>query len=191
MAKRPKKDDSGEDKNKKPKKDNSSANNKEKKNKGGRPKKAKIYKASKVLKPLPDLKLESRELDKHLANTVMVAYISLVDIESVPIDKLKIEETRYNNTFLYFFENRKKGLTGYIGRGTDGALNYLIMDYSRFKWAKAEGFITDANNLQDRELVFAKIGVFRELQGVMDFIKFLAGKPEYNFKGDYILTPQS
>jgi len=190
MAKRPKKDN-GDSEDKKPKKDNSSANNKEKKNKGGRPKKAKIYKASKVLKPLPELKLQSRELDKHLANTVMVAYISLVDIENVPIDKLKIEETRYNNTFLYFFENRKKGLTGYIGRGKDGALNYLIMDYSRFKWAKAEGFIQDANNLQDRELVFAKIGVFRELQGVMDFIKFLAGKPEFHFKGDYILTPQS
>jgi hypothetical protein len=186
MAKKPKKDSADDGKDKKPNKGDSSP-----KKKGGRPKKVKIYKSSKILKPLPELKLESRELDKYLANTIMVVYISLVDIEGVPIDKLKIEETKHSNTFLYFFENRAKGLTGYIGRAKTGEVNYLIMDYSRFKWAKAEGFINDANNLQDRELVFAKIGVFRELQSLMDFIKFLAGKPQYNFKGDYILTPQS
>jgi hypothetical protein len=171
MAKKPKEDGAGDNKNKKPKN--------------------KIYRTVKKLKPLPDLKLESRELDKHLANTVMVVYISLVDIENVSIEKLKIEETRYTDTFLYFFENGEKGLTGYIGRGKNGEINYLIMDHSRFRWAKEEGFITDVKDLKDRELVFTKIGVFRELQSLMDFIKFLAGKPEYNFKGDYILTPQS
>ncbi len=134
--------------------------------------------------------MESEKVDPLLSKSIWVIYISLVDLEKIPYQKIKIEEQRYDTTFLYVFENYRDGLTAYVGRDKTGQIKYLAMDKSRFKWAVAEGFIEDASDVKQRQFVYDKIGVLRELTGLMDFIKFLAAKTDYTFAGDYIKTEQ-
>ena len=135
----------------------------------------------------PTLVLEASNVDPFLAKIIIVSYISLVDLKKLSYKKLNIEENRFNNVFLYCFENKEKGIVGYVGRNKDTDLiKFLAVDQSRFKWAKSEGFFEGEDKISSRSRVFTEIGVLIELEGLNSFINFIAGDRDYKFVGEYI-----
>lgn len=157
----------------------------------GRPRKKPLEetKEDKKLSPLPDLVLESKTVDPFLCKLINVTYISLVDLKKIKYKDLTIEENRYNSTFLYYIENKKDKLSGYIGREKDtDKIKFLAVDQRRFHWAELEGFIKDKNDPVERQFVFEKIGVLVNLNGLNSFVNFIAGDPNYQLDGEYILS---
>lgn len=144
----------------------------------------------KVLLSIPTLKLESVVGDPFLAKVISITYISLIDLKKIKYKYLTIEENRYNSTFLYYIENKKLHLSGWIGRDKNThSVRFLAVDQKRFHWAELEGFIKDKNDPVERQFVFEKIGALRDLNGLNSFINYIAGDNNYLFEGDYILSP--
>jgi len=143
----------------------------------------------KALPYAPALKLESANTDPFLAKIIILTYVSLIDIKKIDYKNIAVEENRQGTTFLYFIENRAAKLSGYIGRNKDdNSIIFVAVDQRRFHWAKQEGFITDELDTVQRALVFNKIGVLINLDGIKSFINFISGDPSYIFEGDYILA---
>ena len=135
----------------------------------------------------PALHLESTNLDPFLAKIISTVYLCLIDLQKVPYQNIKVEEIRRSDIFLYFIENTSLGLTGYIGRDkVTNHIKFLVIDNSRFEWALLEGFITNTIDAENRKFVFENVGVLRALEGLPDFIKFIAGKKDYLFSGTYL-----
>lgn len=146
-------------------------------------------KARKALERVESLQLNlaSEKIDPFLSKIIALVYICLVDIRKLKKTSLLIEEYRVDTTFLYFFENKSRGLSGYVGRDKDnGNIVYLIQDKSRFEWARQEGFITDPSDTAQLQFVHEKIGVLRPMDGVGSFVDFIAGLPGYKFAGGYL-----
>lgn len=138
-------------------------------------------------------KITSGIADPYLARVIAVAYIALTHKTKGMNQKIQLEENRYNTTFVYYFENKRLGLFGYVGRDKKtNSLTYVVMDSSRFKWAILEGFVIPNQDgvldVKAREYVFNKIGVFRSVKTINDFVAFMSGTKGYKFKGDYFLS---
>lgn len=143
--------------------------------------------------------ITSYTIDPYLAKLIILIYTAVTYGDTAKKKKMEtvtnvlLEETRYDTTFLYHFENVKLGLSGYIGRDKNTQLiHYVIQDKSRFKWAIDEGFVIPNDlgvlDVKDKEFVYNEIGVFRACKNVNDFILFMSGKKGFEFKGDYITT---
>lgn len=141
--------------------------------------------------------ITSYTVDPYLAKLIILIYTAISYGDSAKKKKIEtypniiLEETRYDTTFLYHFENKRLGLSGYIGRDKNTQLiHYVIQDKARFKWAIDEGFVTPNKHglldVKDREFVYNQIGVFRACKNVNDFILFMSGKKGFEFKGEYI-----
>jgi len=130
---------------------------------------------------------ESEDIDKYLFKLILVFITNIIEIKKFEQSKIVIEEYRTTAsqdtcpTFFYIIENQKLGLNGYVGREKNGNVVYLIMDHNRFRYAEQEGFELT------REEVINTFGVFRKLKTITDFIKFMGGETDYEFKGGYIL----
>jgi len=130
---------------------------------------------------------ESEHIDSYLFKVMMLFLTNLIELKKIEKELLIVEEYRIMAspesfpTFFYVIENKKLGLSGYMGREKDGKVTYLIMDHSRFSYAEKEGFDFT------REQVINELGVFRKLATITDFIKFMGGEKSYEFKGGYIL----
>lgn len=161
----------------------------------GRPKKDKGDAVNSVIAKLdkldfaPQLELESKVVDPFLNKIIVVTYFSLIDLKKIKFTNLTIEENRYNDKFLYFVENKKRNLSGYIGRDKiTNEVIFLAVDERRFYWAEQEGFIQNSMDAHDRQIVFDKIGVLIHLNGLNSFINYIAGDSNYEFAGEYILV---
>lgn len=122
---------------------------------------------------------ESKNVDKKLYNIICVLEAALVELKK--IKNFSIEELRINKNFLYTIDNCEKNITGYIGRDKlTGETIFIIMDKARIEWGLKEGFT--------REQCFEKVGVLRRVDGINNFLKFLAGEKDYIFDGEYILN---
>lgn len=136
--------------------------------------------------------ITSFQVDPYLAKLVTLIYFAATKgFTKQPNNKITLEEARYDTTFLYYFENKKLGLSGYVGRDKKSQMiTYMIVDNSRFKWAILEGFVVPNEegilDVKDREFVYNNIGVFRAAKTINDFIDFLSGKPDFQMKGEYI-----
>lgn len=130
---------------------------------------------------------ESEQIDNYIFRLILVFLTNLIEIKKFKKTDIFIEEYRVTATqdsfpsFFYAIENKKLGLSGYLGREKNGVVTYLIMDHARFKYVEMEGFD------YTREDTINKFGVFRKLKTVTDFIKFMGGEPDYKFDGGYIL----
>ena len=157
-------------------------------NKGKLPEKKKPYQRKKInkIEPLLSLNFESRNVDNELYHIINAVEISLIEIFNVPQNKLRIDEVRYDKTFVYYFENLDKGLSGYIGRDKNyhNSILYVIKDNSRLKWARQEGFLDATDSLL---VVYEKIGILRRAKSINDFMSFLAGFPNYHLVGEYLV----
>ena len=122
---------------------------------------------------------ESKNVDKKLFNIICILDAALVELKHVK--NFTIEELRMNKHFFYTIDNNEKNITGYVGRDkVSGETIFIIMDKARISWGMKEGF--------SREECFEKVGVLRRVNGINDFLKFIAGEKDYIFDGEYILN---
>jgi hypothetical protein len=141
----------------------------------------------------PPLKLESKNLDKDFNKMIELVYNTLVIVKKISYKDLIIEEKRASENFIYFFENKKLKLMGYVvkNRKEPRLYDWVIQDNSRFSWAEKEGFIDNCYEIKNRDLVYHKIGVFIKVDGLRDFVNFLSGEKAYTFLDKYIKTESS
>jgi len=128
---------------------------------------------------------ESKDGDIYLFNIIRVLYSSLLLEGSFSIKSYNIIENKVDDTFFYSIKNISNGLAGHIGRKeSTREIIYLILDQSRLKWAEMEGFNSIYGYGDD--FAFESIGVFRPVININDFVRFISGQKEYQFKGGYI-----
>ena len=145
-----------------------------------------MSRSAKNFKPFRE-DFESKTADPILYNILQTLHSTLISSRRNPIAKFSIEELRGGKSFFYTVENNELGLLGHIGRNIKtGKVTYLIVDQARLKWAKMEGFTEE--NGYDRTFIYKKIGVFRKLPSVTDFINFIDGKPEVTYCKNYYLA---
>lgn len=147
-------------------------------------KKRKDNQNKKVSYEFKNLTFSSKNIDNQLYHIVGAIEVYLVEMER--LINIDIEESRHKNTFVYYFENNDLGLSGYIGRDKKThQVIYVVKDHARFKWARLEGFL---DKDEDSDIVYERIGVFRKVRSINDFIAFIAGKKTYRFSGTYLTT---
>lgn len=91
---------------------------------------------------------------------------------------LKILEVQMKKRgFYYAISNNEHNLFGFVGRDLKTKeIFYLVKDWSRLAWMKAEGFELTEENYQE-------VGVMAKCKRMEDFILFMANQKGYDFVG--------
>lgn len=148
------------------------------------------------------------DIDPDLAKIADQVYISLVEFNRIPKSHIlkniylskyttehlesknigSVNPVKKTNSYLvYRFENTKRGLLGYIGkdlRSSEQEIIFVIIDKSRIKWARTEGFVDSAG--YDLEFIHTQVGTTIRVADFDSFVNFLSGSGNYLLVGEYL-----
>lgn len=123
------------------------------------------------------LKLESEFLDAEIYDRIRSLQFLFLHTYKLG-GALKILEVRMQKRgFYYAISNQDANLFGFVGRDSKTKeIYYLVKDWSKIRWMRAEGFELNEENYQ-------KIGVMAKCARMEDFILFMANQKGYDFAG--------
>lgn len=98
--------------------------------------------------------------------------------------KMVYQETRCEDRFIYFIENKKHNITGYIGRDKEkNKIVFVGQDESRIRWSLLEGFTRDE--------AFEQNGVLFKMKDVTEAVSFFGGGKDYTVVSRFTIEKQS
>lgn len=123
------------------------------------------------------LKLRSEFLDRELYQKIRSLQFLFLHTYKFG-DALKVIEVQMKKRgFYYAISNQDAQLFGFVGRDPQTKeIFYLVKDWGRVHWMRAEGFAETEENYQS-------VGVMAKCKSMNDFILFLANQKGYDFVG--------